>query len=333
MPHCTDVPFSAPLFKDVTCPRDELLANNPAPGESARDMTPACDHPSSRLLPVLAVVAGIAAFSAMDATMKAASLALGVGTALLLRNIFGTVLMVPLWLAKGRPVPSRKVALFHFQRSCVTAVMAALFFHGLVRIPMAEGMAISFFAPIIALYFAALLLGETIHPRAILAAFLGLVGMIAIGADRFGAGQYGPDAIEGTIAIVCSAVFYALNLVMQRKQALLAGPVEIALFQNLNVALIFLVFAPFYWTVPDAISLLWAVLGAAFATIALLFLAWGYARAEAQVLVPVEYTGFLWAALLGWLLFDERLGAGVIAGAALIVFGCWIGTRPARNNT
>ena len=43
-----------------------------------------------------------------------------------------------------------------------------------------------------------------------------------------------------------SAVFYAVNLVLQRKQALLAGPVEIALFQNLFVALIFLIFSPWF---------------------------------------------------------------------------------------
>lgn len=289
--------------------------------------------PSSALLPVLSVVAGIAAFSVMDAAMKAASLGVGVATALLLRNVLGTAITLPIWLAAGRPVPSRKVAILHFQRSAITAIMAALFFHGLVRIPMAEGMAISFFAPIIALYFAALLLGETIRPRAILAALLGLVGMAVIGADRFGAGQYGPEAIEGTIAIVLSAVFYALNLVLQRKQALLAGPVEIAMFQNMNVALIFLALAPFYWTVPDTASLGWIAAGAVLATTALLFLSWGYARAEAQVLVPIEYTGFLWAALMGWLVFGERLGAGVVAGAALIVLGCWIGTRRTQNDT
>lgn len=294
---------------------------------------PASAARPSPLLPVLAVVAGIAAFSVMDAAMKAASLVLGVGTALLLRNLFGTLMTIPLWLAKGRPIPTRKVALFHFQRSCVTSVMAALFFYGLVRIPMAEGMAISFFAPIIALYFAALLLGETIRPRAILAALLGLVGMVVIGADRFGAGEYGAEAIKGTVAIVLSAVFYALNLVMQRKQALLAGPVEIALFQNLGVTVLFALFAPLYWTVPDTVSLLWTLLGAALATTALLFLSWGYARAEAQVLVPVEYTGFLWAALMGWLVFGEALGPGVVAGAALIVVGCWIGTRQGQNNT
>ncbi|WP_369825704.1 DMT family transporter [Novosphingobium sp. HII-3] len=327
-----DVPLYASFFNHATCRCDELLAHNLASGDR-RGMVAFQPRPAAPLAPVLAVVAGIAAFSVMDAAMKAASLMVGVGTALLVRNVMATLLTLPLWLAKGRPVPTRKVALLHVQRSCVTAAMAALFFHGLVRIPMAEGMAISFFAPIIALWFAALLLGETIRPNAVLAALLGLAGMIVIAADRLGAGEYGPDAVEGTIAIVLSAVLYALNLVMQRKQAMLAGPVEIALFQNMNVALLLLAFSPFYWTMPDATSLAWAGLGAVLATTALLFLSWGYARAEAQVLVPVEYTGFLWAALMGWLIFGEQLGMGVLAGAGLIVLGCLIGTRGTQKDT
>lgn len=279
-------------------------------------------------LPVLSVIAGIAAFSVMDATMKAASLAVGVMTALLLRNAFATLVSLPLWLVAGRPTPNRKVALLHAQRSLITAVMAALFFHGLVRIPMAEGLAISFFAPIVALYFAALLLKEKIQKQAIYAAVLGLIGILVIGSDRFGANQYGPDAIEGTLAIFASAIFYAFNLVLQRKQALLAGPVEIALFQNLNLTILFAVLAPFYWVTPDITALGWILAGAILATLALLFLSWGYARAEAQVLVPIEYTGFIWAALMGWLIFGEHVSIGVVAGALLIVIGCILGTRP-----
>lgn len=285
------------------------------------------------ILPVLSVVAGIAAFSAMDAAMKGASLAIGVLTALLLRNAFATLMTLPLWLAAGRPLPSRAVLLVHVQRSAITATMAALFFYGLVRIPMAEGIAISFIAPIIALYFAAVMLGEKIRSRAILASLLGIAGVVVIGAGRFGAGDHSAEAFKGTIAILCSALFYAVNLVLQRRQALLAGPVEIALFQNLNVTLIFLVFSPLYWVMPDATSLRLTLAGGLLATLALLFLSWGYARAEAQVLVPIEYTGFLWAALLGWLMFGETVGLATLAGAVLIVIGCWIGAQKRRGRT
>lgn len=287
------------------------------------------------LLPIISVVVGIASFSAMDAVIKAASIATGVFTALLLRNLAATVLVLPAWLVAGRPLPSRSVLKVHALRAAITACMAALFFYGLVRIPMAEGIAISFIAPLVALYFAAVLLGETISQRAITASLLGIAGVVMIAAARFGGGgTIDGEALKGTAAILVSALFYAVNLVLQRKQALLAGPVEIALFQNLLTGLIFSFFAPFFWQAPGPEALRSILAGSVLATLALLFLSWGYARAEAQVLVPVEYTGFLWAALFGWLLFGERVDEATIVGAALIVLGCWISARkPAEKRT
>lgn len=280
-----------------------------------------------RLLPFLSVIAGIGTFSAMDAAMKSASLQAGVFSALLLRNAFGALLMLPVWLAASRAWPSRAALRVHAQRALVVAVMALLFFYGLVRIPLAEAIAISFIAPLIALYFAAVLLGETIRPSAIIASLLGIAGVLVIGAARLGSGTLDAEAQAGIAAILVSAVFYALNLVLQRKQALLAGPVEIALVQNLLVALVLSLAAPWFlhWPTPAALRAI--ALGSVLATLALLFLSWGYARAEAQVLLPIEYTGFLWAALFGWLWFGESVGAGAVAGAALIVVGCWIAAR------
>ncbi|WP_260926589.1 DMT family transporter [Novosphingobium sp. 9] len=280
------------------------------------------------LAAVLAVIAGIATFSGMDAAIKSASLAVGVYSALLGRNILGTLLTLPLWLAAGRPMPTLAVLLrVHAFRALLTSAMAALFFYGLVRLPMAEGMAISFISPILALYFAAAMLGERIRPRAIWASLLGILGVVVIASGRLGTGHADVESLKGVIAILLSATFYAANLAVQRKQALVAGPVEVALFQNLGVTLIFLVFSPFLWTMPQPGTWADILAAAALATAALMLLSWGYARAEAQVLVPIEYTAFLWAALLGWLMFDERVDSLTIAGTVLIVLGCWVGTR------
>jgi len=285
------------------------------------------------LMPFLSVAIGIATFSMMDAAMKSASLQAGVYNALLFRNIGGTLLMIPIWLLAGRPMPSAAGMKVHLQRSTVVALMAVLFFYGLVRIPIAEAIAISFIAPLIALYLAAILLKEKIQPAAILASLMGMAGVAVIGAARFGSGEFTQESIAGTLAILTSAVFYALNLILQRKQAQLAKPFEIALFQNMLVAAIFLFAAPWLASWPSAGALRDIGLGAILATTALVFLSWGYARAEAQALVPIEYTGFLWAALFGWLWFDEKVGAATVAGAVLIVIGCWIAARKPTEQT
>lgn len=278
-------------------------------------------------LPFLSVAGGIATFGTMDALMKSASINGGVYNALLLRALIGSLLTLPLWLMAGGRWPGLNVLRIHALRSAVVACMAGLFFWGLVRLPMAEAMALSFISPLVALYLAAVLLGERIRPTAILASLFGIAGVVVIAAARFGQGGDVTASLPGIAAVLVSAVFYAWNLILQRQQALVSAPIDVALFQNLFIGAILVVAAPWFAAWPNTAMLRDATIAAILAAAALMLLSWGYARAEAQALVPLEYTGFVWAALAGWLWFGEAVTASTIAGAALIVCGCWIATR------
>ena len=301
----------------------------PRSGPSANYQSPA----PARGPAITAVTVGIALFSLMDAAIKEAALIVGVYSALLLRNGLGVALIAPVWVGGARRRPSREVLALHALRSSVNAGMALLFFIALVRLPMAEAMALSFIAPLVALYLAALILGETIRRQAIVASLLGLAGVAVIVASRLDAANASHEAWIGVAAVLASAMLYAVNLVLQRKLALLAGPIEVALFQNGIVLGLLALFAPWFAVAPDGPALASAALGALLGTVALSLLAWGYARAEAQVLVPIDYTAFLWAALVGWIWFAEPVGAATLAGTVLIVLGCWIGTRGSALQT
>lgn len=279
------------------------------------------------ILPFLSVTGGIATFSLMDALMKRASIETGVYNALLLRAAVGSALMLPIWLlARGR-WPALPVLRLHMLRSTVAAAMAGLFFWGLVRLPMAVAMALSFISPLVALYLAAVVLGEKIRSTAILASLFGLAGVSVIVAARLGEGAGPADSAPGIAAVLLSAVFYAWNLILQRQQALVSTPIDVALFQNLFVGLILIVGAPWLAAWPSVAALRDVSGSAVLAAVSLMLLSWGYARAEAQALVPLEYTAFVWAALAGWFWFGEAVTASTVAGAALIVLGCWIATR------
>ena len=275
-------------------------------------------------LPFLAAATGIATFSAMDGLMKSAAIAAGVYSAMVLRSATGAALMFPLWKLTGGRWPQRPALKVHMLRSAVSAAMASTFFWGLVRTPMAEAIAISFIAPLIALYLAAVMLGEKIARKAILASVLGLAGVLVIAVARLDGVSRGPEAGWGIVAIVVSAVLYAWNLILQRQQAQVADPREIALFQTGFVTLILGLGAPWFLHIPPP-PVLVDIFGSALLTvISLMLLSWGYARAEAQALLPVEYTAFVWAALLGWVMFGEAVTAATIAGVILILIGCWI---------
>lgn len=278
-------------------------------------------HP---LLPFAATLAGVAVFSLMDALMKGAAIAVGAFSALLLRSLAGCVVAAPLWLATRKVWPSRRAMRLHLLRGVVGAGMAFTFFWGIARLPMAEAIALSFTAPLVALYLAAILLGERIAKSAVAASLLGLAGVAVIVWGRMGSDASHPEAAWGVAAILTSSMLYAWNLVLQRQQALVALPAEVAAFQNGVISLVLALFAPWFLAWPDGTIALWIAGAAVLAVAGAMVLSWAYRRAEAQALVPLEYTGFLWAGLFGWLFFREQLTLATLAGATLIVIGCWI---------
>lgn len=293
-------------------------------------------HNARPILPFLATLAGVALFSMMDALMKGSSIAIGAYSALLWRSLTATAIVVPLWRATGGRWPAAPTLRLHGLRGVVSAAMALTFFWGLARLPMAEAIAISFFAPLIALYLAAVILGEKIARGAIVASLMGLAGVAVIAIARMQASQPGDGAAPGIASVIVSALLYAWNLVLQRQQALRARPLEVASFTNGVVALTLLPFAPLLAAMPTDIGVAAAIGGSALLALAAgMLFSWGYRRAETQALVPLEYSAFIWAALLGWLFFAEALTWPTIAGTALVVAACWIAVprkRPGQTS-
>jgi S-adenosylmethionine uptake transporter len=279
---------------------------------------------STAAVPFAVASLGIAMFSAMDAVMKGLSIELGVYNALLWRMLIGFVLAAAFYFVARCEWPGREAMRLHLVRGGVTTVMALLFFWGIARMPLAEAIALSFVAPLIALYLAAVLLKERVGRQAILASLIGFSGVVVIVINRAGEGS---ADLWGAAAIVASALFYAYNIILMRQQALVARPIEIAFFQNLTVLALLGLAAPFLAVVPAGGHLPALALSALLAMASMLLLAWAYARAEAQRLAPVEFTGLVWAALFGFLVFGEEVGLATILGAALIVTGCVLAAR------
>ena len=293
---------------------------------------PRCMEPNPRLiLPFLAAIAGVAFLSLMDALMKDASLATGVYTASLLRSLIAAAMVAPFWLASGFVWPRGRVLRLHIERGCVSAAMALSFFYALTKLPIAEAIAISFVAPLLAMYLAHWLLGESIARKAIWASVMGFAGTLVIISGRLGRSDFDEGVAWGLAALLVSALLYAYNFVVIRKQSQAAGPLEVATFHSGVAGLVQLLAAPFFFVMPDSAALQLIMGSALLTVIASMGLAWAYARAEAQVLVPVEYTGFLWAALFGWLMFGEEVTATTLAGVAVIVIACLIAAPKARR--
>jgi S-adenosylmethionine uptake transporter len=272
---------------------------------------------------------GIAVFSTMDAVMKGLSLAIGAYNAILWRSVAGTIITGAIFVARGTRWPVWPVLRVHLLRGCISAAMTILFFWGLARVPMAQAVTLTFVAPLAAILLAAVLLKERIGRGVLIGSGIAVVGVAIIFAGQ-ARGRLGPEVALGSLAVLGSAMCYAWNIILMRQQAQVARPVEIAFFQTAIVATIMLAVAPLLATLPAARH--WpALVGAAMlATTSLMLLSWAYARGRASDLAPSEYTAFVWAALLGWAVFSERLSLFTLAGAALIICGCLGGLRARR---
>ncbi|MFA6155954.1 DMT family transporter [Mesorhizobium sp.] len=281
----------------------------------------------SPMVPVLVCALGILILSAMDAAMKTLVIAAGVYNTLLWRSALAAVCAGAGWSAGPRSRPTLAVLKLHALRAVVAGIVLLSFFWGLARLPLAEAIGLSFVAPLIALLLAAVLLGERIQRQAIWASIAGIAGVVIIVGGQFGHGGHSGDAMLGTVAVLASTVFYAYNLILARQQAQVAKPIEIMLFQNLCVAIMLGLAAPWFAIVlPSGLWLLLA--GVTVLSLAGQFLmSWAYARAEAQYLIPTEYSAFIWAIALGWFFFDEAVTWTTLAGAGLIVASCLIAAR------
>ena len=275
-------------------------------------------------------LAAVGALSIMDAVMKHLVIAIGIIAVTVWRSVVNLAIACILYLPHKLPWPSRRTLKVHVSRGVLVTVMAFLFFWGIGRVPLAQAIALSFIAPLLSLLLAALFLGEEIGSRSIAGSVAAFAGVVVIMLGQVHA-ELGPEVLLGTAAILASALCYAVNIVMMRHQAMAARPLEINFFQSLTVMVTWQLVLPFVglpsapgWQWP------WVVAAALLSTSGTLLYGWAYARGEASYLAVTEYSAFLWAAALGWLVFHEHVSLFTIGGALLIVGGCLIAARRKR---
>ena len=274
-----------------------------------------------------AALLAVAALSIMDAVMKHLVIAIGIIAVSIWRSIANLVISAALYLPRRQRWPSRRTLRIHVIRGVMVTALAFLFFWGIGRVPLAQAIALTFIAPLAALLLSAIFLKEDVGSRSILGSFVAFGGLVVI---LFGQAQMkvGPEVLLGTAAILGSAICYAANLVLMRHQALSAKPLEINFFQGVTVMACWLLALPFVGIpASPGWQWKWVAVASGLSTCGTLLYGWAYARGEASYLAVTEYSAFLWASALGWLVFQESVSLYTVAGAALIVAGCLFAAR------
>jgi drug/metabolite transporter (DMT)-like permease len=206
------------------------------------------------------------------------------------------------------------------------------FILSLAALPMADAVSYYFTMPFFVAGLAGPFLGERVRLHrwlAITAGFLAVVWMVQPGRSGFE-----PAAILS----LYSAFGYAVSQMMSRYVADKVPPVVIANWQNviyfsagLALAVFVLAFGPFSsankslafllrdWLWPKPFDLFLMLTMGALAAVAMGFFINAYKLAEASFVAAFEYSGMVWAALFGFLFFQDVPGFRTITGSAIVV--------------
>jgi drug/metabolite transporter (DMT)-like permease len=270
---------------------------------------------------LLIALVAIFLLTVMDSVIKGLASRFNAFEIMLFRQGLGVIFAAALflWFRPGWPAPTQWRG--HIIRTLIMMATGLMFFHALGRMPLAELFVYTFTAPIFVALFGALILKERLTSATATGLALGFGGILIIvltdPAATLGGGSW-----DGRAAAILSPITYALAMVLLRKQAGTEPVPRIVFIQSLLTAGMISVIALPTARMPVGADIGWAVAIAALGTAGNFLLAMAFARAEAAKVIMAEYSGLIWAALIGYIAFAETPRAMVWLGAVLVIAGC-----------
>ena len=288
-----------------------------------------CDHSKtsalhSNALPLLAGALAAASFVSMDGVIKLMAPRYDAPQLSFFRFAGGSVFALLLWAWKRSPLPERGAWRLHVVRSLFLLVSLVGYFHALTQLPLALAVTISYLAPIFVSVLAIPVLNERPAPSIWAALALGLAGVSISLWPELQAGLDGNSTARllGMLSAAVAAVSFAFVMLFARKQSRSDSVWTILLIQSLLPLALLAAPAAWAWKPLLEGDLLLILLAGGLGTLGLLCLTFAFTRLEASRVAPLEYSSFVWATGLGYLLFGEVPTLTTALSAALIIGGC-----------
>ena len=266
-------------------------------------------------------------FSTMGIFIKLSSSQLHPLEVVFFRNFLALFFLTP-WIFRQRVTvfKSNRKKLYTL-RAVFNVVGMAAGFTALTLIPLAEATALSFTAPLFATLGAALILGEIVRQRRIIAIFFGFVGMLIILRP-------GIEAVSpGALLAIANAITIAITVLIVKKLTTTEKPITIVAYMALLQTPMALIPALFYWEWPSLITWTWLFCLAGAGTIGHLMYTKAIQLAEVSQLQPIDFVRLPIIALFGYIVFAEQPSIWVwIGGAVIFLSTAYVTHREATIN-
>jgi drug/metabolite transporter (DMT)-like permease len=230
-------------------------------------------------------------------------------------RFFGLVLVALVMIAaKGPQVLKTSHPVLQVARGALAILSAVAFVYAITYVPIADAIAVSFFAPFVVTLLGALVLKERVGPRRWIAISIGFAGTLVV--IRPGLGVFHPAIFLVLIAASAFAVRQVLSRVLSAsdKTATTIAYTAISGLALLTIPLVFV------WKTPETITQILLLLAVAMlAGLAEFLTIRALEIAEAAAVAPMHYTLMVWATFWGWLIFGQIPDFWTWIGATIVV--------------
>lgn len=257
----------------------------------------------------------------MDALIKSIAVRFDAFQIMYFRTCVGLICTALLFALLKPGWPTWKQVKAHALRSAIMMVTGLMFFHALGRMPLAELFVYTFTAPVFVALFGSLILKERLSGPVVAGLAFGFAGILVILLTDPTA-RFGGSSLDGQIAGILSPITYALGMVLLRKQAGSEPVSRIIFMQSLLIGCVILPLVAWRTPFPQETDFYKVIAIGVIGTAGNFALTTAFSKAEAAKVAVAEYTGLIWAALIGYAFFAETPRAMVWIGGSLVIIGC-----------
>ena len=238
-----------------------------------------------------------------------------------IRSVIGFVLLYPLIHCNGGLAAMRTARpVQHVCRNLVHYGAQLGWFYALTLIPMAQVVSIEFTMPVWTAILATLFLGERMTPWKIAAIVLGVIGVVVIVRPS---GEINP----GQVIALAAAVGFGSSIVLMKSLTRTEATLTIIFWMLVIQSAAGLVPALWAWQWPSPYVWGWLVVIAFCGTFSHFCMAKAMLYADATVVVPMDFLRVPLTALVGFLIYRERVDLFTVLGAGLILAGNLLNLR------
>lgn len=207
-------------------------------------------------------------------------------------------------------------------RGMAGTVALTLFFMTIQNLPFAIAAIIQYLAPLFTMLFTFMLIGEKIFKIQWLFVLLAFIGVCLISLQSYiieGSGiGFQPFWIGlGMISACISGIAYTAIVKLKETDA----PISIVLYFPMISIPVMLVLCTFDVVMPIGVEWILLLLVGIFTQFAQVLLTKALHLGTSSVIIPFQYLGIIYAILIGYIVFDERLNVIANFGVFLILTG------------